>query len=88
MILIFRQLLVVLLCVALAAPASAESKAAPDNPSSATGAVTDTYDYNAFGNLIHSTGTTPNNYLFASEQFDPDLGLYYNRARYLFSTPC
>jgi RHS repeat-associated protein len=48
-----------------------------------TGAVTDTYDYDAFGNLIHSTGTTPNNYLFASEQFDPDLGLYYNRARYL-----
>ncbi len=42
-----------------------------------------TYDYDAFGNLIHSTGTTPNNYLFAGEQFDPDLGLYYNRARYL-----
>jgi len=49
----------------------------------ATGAVTDTYDYDAFGNLIHSTGSTPNNYLFAGEQFDPDLGLYYNRARYL-----
>jgi RHS repeat-associated protein len=48
-----------------------------------TGAVTDTYDYDAFGNLIHSTGTTPNNYLFAGEQFDPDLNLYYNRARYL-----
>src|SRR5690349_3601973 len=28
-----------------------------------------TYDYDAFGNLIHSTGTTPNNYLFAGEQF-------------------
>ncbi len=42
-----------------------------------------TYDYDAFGNLIHSTGTTPNNYLFAGEQFDPDLHLYYNRARYL-----
>jgi RHS repeat-associated protein len=48
-----------------------------------TGAVTDTYDYDAFGNLIHFTGTTPNNYLFAGEQFDPDLNLYYNRARYL-----
>jgi RHS repeat-associated protein len=47
-----------------------------------TGAITDTYDYDAFGNLIHSTGTTPNNYLFAGEQFDPDLNLYYNRARY------
>jgi RHS repeat-associated protein len=48
----------------------------------ATGAVTDTYDYDAFGNLISSTGTTPNNYLFAGEQFDPALGIYYNRARY------
>ncbi len=50
---------------------------------SPTGAVTDTYDYDAFGNLIHQTGSTPNNYLFAGEQFDPDLNLYYNRARYL-----
>jgi RHS repeat-associated protein len=50
---------------------------------STTGVVTDTYDYDAFGNLIHSSGTTPNNYLFAGEQFDPDLNLYYNRARYL-----
>jgi RHS repeat-associated protein len=47
------------------------------------GVVTDTYDYDAFGNLIHQTGSTPNNYLFAGEQFDPDLHLYYNRARYL-----
>jgi RHS repeat-associated protein len=45
------------------------------------GAVTDTYDYDAFGNLINSAGTTPNNYLFAGEQFDPALGIYYNRAR-------
>jgi RHS repeat-associated protein len=49
---------------------------------SSTGALTDTYDYDAFGNLISSTGTTPNNYLFAGEQFDPSLGIYYNRARY------
>jgi RHS repeat-associated protein len=48
-----------------------------------SGTVTDTYDYDAFGVLIHSTGTTYNNYLFAGEQFDPDLGLYFNRARYL-----
>src|SRR6185312_13097834 len=48
-----------------------------------TGVVTDTYDYDAFGNLIASTGSTPNNYLFAGEQWDPNLGLYYNRARYL-----
>ena len=49
----------------------------------ATGSVTDTYDYDAFGSLIASTGSTPNLYLFAGEQYDPDLGLYYNRARYL-----
>ncbi len=48
-----------------------------------TGAVTDTYDYDAFGNLIHQTGTTQNVYLYSGEQFDPDLNLYYNRARYL-----
>ncbi len=28
-----------------------------------TGNVTDTYDYDAFGNEIHSTGTTPNEFL-------------------------
>ncbi len=46
---------------------------------SSTGAITDTYDYDAFGNLIASTGTTPNNYLFAGERFDPALGLYCKR---------
>jgi RHS repeat-associated protein len=49
----------------------------------ASGAVTDAYDYDAFGNLINQTGSTPNNYLFAGEQYDPALGLYYNRAGYL-----
>jgi RHS repeat-associated protein len=44
--------------------------------------VTNTYDYDAFGILTSQTGTTPNNYLFAGEQFDPALGIYYNRARY------
>jgi RHS repeat-associated protein len=73
------------------------------------GAVTDTYDYDAFGNLLNSSTTqcatssgvvttvalgaacpagsspapTYNNYLFAGEQFDPDLGMYYLRARYM-----
>jgi RHS repeat-associated protein len=44
--------------------------------------VTDSYDYDVFGNKINSTGTTPNNYLYRGEQFDSDLGLYYLRARY------
>lgn len=47
------------------------------------GVVTDTFSYDAFGNLIDRTGNTPNLYLYAGEQYDPDLNLYYNRARYL-----
>ena len=48
------------------------------------GNITDTYTYDAYGNLIGQTGSqTPNNYLYAGQQYDPDLGLYYNRARYL-----
>jgi RHS repeat-associated protein len=46
-------------------------------------ALTDSYTYDAFGVLIASTGTTTNNYLYRGEQFDHDLGLYYQRARYL-----
>jgi len=48
----------------------------------ASGAVTDSYEYDAFGNEISSTGSTPNEMLYRGEQFDPDLGLYYLRARY------
>lgn len=50
--------------------------------SSAISVVTDTYEYDAFGNKINSTGTTPNNYLYRGEQYDSDLGMYYLRARY------
>jgi RHS repeat-associated protein len=46
------------------------------------GAVTDTYEYDAFGNSSTTSGTTPNNYLYRGEQYDSDLGLYYLRARY------
>ena len=46
------------------------------------GVITDTYTYDSFGKLTSATGTTPNNYLYRSEQFDPDLGLYFLRARY------
>jgi len=37
----------------------------------AAGSITDSYDYDAFGNLVNQTGSTPNNYLFAGEQYDP-----------------
>jgi RHS repeat-associated protein len=49
---------------------------------SSAGAVTDTYEYDAFGNSFTKQGTTPNNYLYRGEQYDSDLGLYYLRARY------
>ena len=47
-----------------------------------TGAVTDTYSYDAWGNSFGSTGSTPNVYLYRGEQYDSDLQLYYLRARY------
>jgi RHS repeat-associated protein len=46
------------------------------------GTVTDTYDYDAWGNTVNTTGSTPNVYLYRSEQFDSDLLLHYLRARY------
>tara|TARA_R110002072_G_scaffold302008_1_gene483381 strand:- start:44 stop:817 length:774 start_codon:yes stop_codon:yes gene_type:complete len=50
--------------------------------SNAADTVTDTYNYEAFGELLNSTGTTDNSYLFAGEQLDSDTGNYYLRARY------
>ncbi len=46
------------------------------------GNVTDAYAYDAFGVLIRAAGSTPNLYLYCGEQYDPDLGFYYLRARY------
>jgi len=48
----------------------------------AAGAVTDTYQFDAFGNQIASTGTTSNPYLYSGERFDSNLNLYHLRARY------
>lgn len=50
------------------------------------GVVTDTYRYDAFGNLLKSTGSTENNYLYVGEQFDSNTGFYYLRARYINPT--
>lgn len=35
-----------------------------------TGAVTDRYDYDPFGNILSHAGNTPNLYLYAGEQND------------------
>ena len=47
------------------------------------GSVTDTYTFDAFGNLTDSTGDTENSYLYRGEQYDSSTGLYYLRARYM-----
>ncbi len=47
-----------------------------------TGTVTDTYDYDAWGNAVNTTGSTPNVYLYRGEPNDSDLGFYYLRARF------
>ena len=48
-----------------------------------SGIVTDTYCYDAFGNLLKSKGSTKNCYRYCGEQFDETTGLYYLRARYM-----
>src|SRR5208283_1119284 len=44
--------------------------------------VTDTYDYDAFGNMIAQTGSTTNESRYCGEQWDSALQMYYLRARY------
>lgn len=48
----------------------------------ASGTVTDRYDYDAAGNLLASSGTTPNPYRYRGEWWDSDTSLYYLRARW------
>jgi RHS repeat-associated protein len=46
------------------------------------GAVTDRYDYDAFGALVSQAGSTPNAHFFTGERLDANTGFYYLRARY------
>jgi RHS repeat-associated protein len=50
--------------------------------SNMAGSVTDSYDYDAFGMPIKTSGTTPNQFLYSSERYDSSVGLYDLRARY------
>ncbi|MEW8693571.1 MAG: RHS repeat-associated core domain-containing protein [Candidatus Thiodiazotropha endolucinida] len=46
------------------------------------GNLANTYDYEAFGEVLGQTGSVENTYLFAGEQLDNTLDQYYLRARY------
>ncbi len=48
----------------------------------ASGTLTDTYDYDAFGVTLAESGSSPNVYRYAGEPLDPNVGFYYLRARY------
>ena len=48
-----------------------------------TGAVVATYQYDVFGAVRASTGSSDNVFQFTGEQLDPESGLYFLRARYL-----
>ena len=47
------------------------------------GNLTDTYAYNAYGELTEKTGETENHFLYTGEYYDGVSGLYYLRARYM-----
>jgi RHS repeat-associated protein len=49
----------------------------------AAGSITDSIDYDAFGNEINRTGTTKVEHLYRGEAFDPNVGFYYLRARWM-----
>ena len=51
--------------------------------SSGAGALTSTYNYDAFGHLAASTGTVTNPFSYTGREFESETGLYYLRARYL-----
>ena len=46
------------------------------------GTVAQTYTYDSFGNVTHSTGSLPNPFQYTARDFDSETGLYYYRARY------
>ena len=50
--------------------------------SNSSGALANTYTYDAFGKLTASTGTLTNPFQYTGREFDQETGLNYNRARY------
>ncbi|MBF7073942.1 GIY-YIG nuclease family protein [Glaciecola sp. MH2013] len=52
------------------------------NLSNTDASISDSYFYEAFGELLASDGDTDNDYLYTGEQYDAQLDNYYLRARY------
>jgi RHS repeat-associated protein len=50
--------------------------------SGTTGTISNSYTYDAFGNLNTSTGTTANPFQYTGRDYDSETGLRYYRARY------
>src|ERR1700693_3948034 len=50
--------------------------------SSSTGTLSQTYQYDSFGNLVNSTGSFTNPFQYTARGNDSETGLYYYRARY------
>lgn len=48
-----------------------------------SGTISDSYRFDAFGNILSKAGQTNNHYLYKGEEFDEELGFYYLRARYM-----
>ena len=61
---------------------TATTVAAASGISPIAGTMTDSYEYDAYGNSFTVSGSTPNEFMYRGEQYDSDLGLYYLRARY------
>ena len=45
--------------------------------------VANTYTYDAFGMVIDQAGVVANHYMYTGEQYDPNAGFYYLRARWM-----
>lgn len=50
--------------------------------SNGTGALSNTYTYDSFGNLTVSSGTLTNPFRYIRREFDQETGIYYYRMRY------
>ncbi|HKV92926.1 MAG TPA: RHS repeat-associated core domain-containing protein [Candidatus Angelobacter sp.] len=50
--------------------------------SSSTGAISNSYAYDAFGNAATATESFTNPYRYTARDYDPETGLQYSRARY------